>query len=157
MKYIFTLLFTISTLYADIAFKETRYMAALDIDRDMAGNLNIIDDVMTIKYSQPSGKTITYYNDKVTILESDDTKTYTFEEYPQASYLGLILKAIIKDNYISLEEVFKINIDKNNITLEAKPMIQNNMEQIEIIKKDKKKTIIISMSNKDKITIETIN
>jgi hypothetical protein len=133
-------------------------MEALDMEREKNGNLLVKDDNLIIKYTKPTVETISYLSDKLTILKDGETKEYSFEEYPKVQYMGLILKAIIKDEYSSLSELFETNIKKQNIELTAKPVIDDIMSSIDIIKvKNNVKKITIYMINKDKITIETIN
>ena len=158
MKYILAILILFSNLFADISFKEIRYMSALDVDRKMLGTFKFENDLMIISYTEPEQEVITYYNHKITIQKDDETKEYSFEEYPQAQYLGLILKAIIKDDYISLDEFFSVNKNKKQLDLESKPVIEDIMTSIEVIKsKSSIEKIIMYMTNQDKITIEIVN
>jgi len=145
------------SLFADMNFKETKYMAALDFERSKYGSLHIEDDNLIVNYTKPLKETISYYSDKITILIKDKLDEYTFEEHPKAEYLGLILKAILNDNYEIVDELFDIKRKKQEILLSAKPVIYSYIESIEIIKSKKMiQNIIIYMTNKDKITIETI-
>jgi|GEM_PF-5034531 len=153
-----TLLLVSALLSSSINFKEFRYLAALDFEREKQGNLEIKDDYLVLNYSKPSIETISYLSDKLTILKDDTLVEYSFNEYPQAQYMGLILKAIIKDEYESLDELFEIKIEKEFVSMIAKPIIYNTIVSIEVFKNSKDiNKIIIYMTNKDKITIETIN
>ena len=159
MKSIILLSIFISTLFAQINFKETRHMEALDLDRDMFGNLEFNDEQMVVTYTKPNQQTITYHDDKITILRAEELKEYTFEQYPQAQYMGLILKAIIQDNYTLLDELFSQTVANTKVDLVAKPVISNVMDHISITKKEDKsiKNILITMTNKDTIHIEIID
>ncbi len=159
MRYLLFISILYSAVFADIHFKETRYMAALDLDRPMLGSLKFQDDNMIITYTKPTLETISYYDDKLTITNDDDTKEYSFEEYPQAQYMGLILKAILQDNYTSLDEFFEIKKENKQVILDAKASLYSTITYIIIDKDDKNNVtkIIINMSNKDHITIEIIN
>ena len=159
MKIILLTLFLISGLLSSsINFKEFRYLAALDFEREKQGNLEIKDNSLVLNYSKPDIETISYLSDKLTILKNDTLVEYNFEEYPKAEYMGLILKAIIKDEYESLDELFEIKSEKEFISMTAKPIIYNIIVSIEVFKNSKDVSkIIINMTNKDKITIETIN
>ncbi len=155
---LFTLLLVSGLLSTSIHFKEFRYLAALDFERQKQGALEIKDNSLVLNYSKPDIETISYLSDKVTILKNDNLIEYTFEKYPHAEYMGLILKAIIKDEYESLNEFFEIKKGKEIISLTGKPIIYNTIESIEVFKNSKDvNKIIINMTNKDKITIETIN
>ena len=153
-----TLLLISGLLSSSINFKEFRYLAALDFEREKQGNLEIKDNSLVLNYSKPDIETISYLSDKLTILKNDTLVEYNFEEYPKAEYMGLILKAIIKDEYESLDELFEIKSEKEFISMIAKPIIYNIIVSIEVFKNSKDVSkIIINMTNKDKITIETIN
>lgn len=146
------------SLFASIEFKETRYMAALDFDKERHGVLDITDKLLILKYQEPSVETITYSQTKISIKTDDDLKEYTFKEYPQAEYMGLILRTIINENYNSLDNMFEVTKNKDEVILTSLPIISNMVEYIEIKKTNKlKKTIILFMTNSDKITIETYN
>ena len=159
MKIIIVLIVFYSYLVSTETFKETRYVSALDFSRELIGKINLKDDILSIVYSKPSKETITYHPNKITILNQDNQTTeYTFEQYPQAQYMGLIIKAIINNNYNSLDNFFKIKNQKSTIMLEAKPIIYDRINFIEITKKQKNvEKIFMDMSNKDTITIEIIN
>ncbi len=147
----------LSTLFANIAFKETRYMSAFDIDRTMYGNVDFKDQDMIINYTEPQKETISYLDDKVTIFKGVEVKEYSFEEYPQALFMGLIIKAIITENYTPIEEFFEIQKQKELILFIAKPAMTGTIIEMEVYKKNDLKQVVIKMSNQDKITIETLN
>ena len=133
-------------------------MAALDFDRAKYGSLDIKDGVLILNYIKPVKETISYFDDKLTILKVDELLEYSFEEYPNAKYMGLILKAIIKNEYETLDELFDIKKEKESIEMISKPIIYNTIISIDISKVNKiVNKIIINMTNKDKITIETVN
>ena len=155
---ILTLLLFGSLFSAEITFKETRYMVALDFEREKYGSLSVNEENLIIKYTKPSVETISYLSDRITILKDDDISEYTFEEYPKSQYMGLILKAIIKDEYRSLDELFEIKKENNIVNLVGKPIVYSVIESIHIEKNDNlMKKIIINMTNKDIVTIETVN
>jgi len=159
MKIILLALLLISGLLASkISFKEFRYMAALDFETEKHGILDIKEELLVLNYTKPKKETISYLEDKLTILQGDSLTQYSFEEYPKAQYMGLILKAILKDEYESLSEFFEIKKENEFVSMIAKPIIYATIVSIEV-NKDKNivTKIIINMSNKDKITIETIN
>jgi len=158
VRFIILLIFLYLSMFADMNFKETRYMAALDFEKSKYGNLHIDNENLIINYTKPIQETISYYNDKITVLAKDKLDEYSFQEHPNAQYLGLILKAILNNNYATVDELFEIKKEKQEIQLKAKPIIYSYIESINIIKHKKSiKNIIIYMTNKDKITIETIN
>lgn len=158
MRFIILLIFLYLSMFADMNFKETRYMAALDFEKSKYGNLHMDNENLIINYTKPIQETISYYNDKITVLAKDKLDEYSFQEHPNAQYLGLILKAILNNNYATVDELFEIKKEKQEIQLKAKPIIYSYIESINIIKHKKSiKNIIIYMTNKDKITIETIN
>jgi len=158
VRFIILLIFLYLSMFADMNFKETRYMAALDFEKSKYGNLHMDNENLIINYTKPIQETISYYNDKITVLAKDKLDEYSFQEHPNAQYLGLILKAILNNNYATVDELFEIKKEKQEIQLKAKPIIYSYIESINIIKHKKSiKNIIIYMTNKDKITIETIN
>ena len=158
MRFIILSIFLYLSMFADMNFKETRYMAALDFEKSKYGNLHMDNENLIINYTKPIQETISYYNDKITVLAKDKLDEYSFQEHPNAQYLGLILKAILNNNYATVDELFEIKKEKQEIQLKAKPIIYSYIESINIIKHKKSiKNIIIYMTNKDKITIETIN
>ena len=157
MRFLVLFITFITLGFAQIQFKETRYISAVGIERDLLGTLEIKKDDIIINYIKPADQTILYKNDKVVFIQEDNRKEYTFEEYPQGAFMGLILKSIIEDEYNNLSEIFEIKKEKSNYILTAKASIYNIMTQIEVENKDSKKTIIISLANDDKITIETVN
>ena len=139
-------------------FKETRYIDAIGINQYKYGNMNLENNILTLTYIRPKQETISYKEDKLTIEHNTETKTYTFKEYPDLEYMGIFLKAIINNNYNSLGNLFLIKKKNNTVMLDAKPVINNIIEYIEIKKdKFKLKEINIYMTNKDNITIEIIN
>ncbi|MEA3553858.1 MAG: hypothetical protein U9R39_05600 [Campylobacterota bacterium] len=158
MKIILLTLFIVSGLLSStINFKEFRYLAALDFEREKQGVLEIKENSLVLNYSKPDIETISYLSDKLIILKDDTLVEYSFEEYPKAEYMGLILKAIIKDEYESLDELFEIKKEEKLVSMIAKPIIYNTIVSIEVFKNSKEVSkIIINMINKDKITIETI-
>ena len=132
-----TLLLVSGLLSSNINFKELRYLAALDFEREKQGVLEIEGNSLVLNYSKPSIETISYLSDKLTILKDDTLVEYSFDEYPQAQYMGLILKAIIKDEYESLDELFEIKIEKEFVSMIAKPIIYNTIVSIEVFKNSK--------------------
>jgi hypothetical protein len=158
MKILLLLFFAYYYLFSETNFKETRYISAFDIEQYKYGNISTKDQILTLTYTKPKSETITYYKDKLVIKNTNSTKKYTFSKYPNLQYMGLLLKAILNNQYTLLDELFIIKKDKNITTIQAKSIINNTITSIEVIKqKTIIKTIIIYMSNKDKITIETIN
>jgi hypothetical protein len=147
----------LNCLFGDMYFKEIKYISAFDITTNKYGSLSIINDILTIKYSEPEKKIIKYFDNKILIEENSNLEEFSFENYPQPQYMGLILKAIIYENFNSLEQFFKIKYKNNDIILESRGIMMNNIEYIEINKNKKTiKEIILHMTNEDKITIETI-
>ncbi len=160
MKIILSIFLITSILFSNnIKFKETRYLAALDFERDKHGSLYVDNDILTIQYTRPSKENIIYYSDKIVIQKDDNqTNEYSFEKYPQAQYMGLILKAIVSSNYDTISDLFEVKIQENGVILNSKPVSSDVIETITVVKdKNILKSIIIDMTNKDKITIETIN
>jgi len=158
MKLIIIIAILCLNAFSDINFKETRHMDAIDIQREFLGSIKLDGENIVIIYTKPNMKTISYYENKVTIKSDDDQlKEYSFNEYPQAQYMGLILKAMVQDDYNSLDEFFDITQNKQTITLDAKAIIYATVGSIEVIKVGNvTKSIVMNMSNKDTIKIEII-
>ena len=154
MKSLISLILICVSLYAQVEFKETKYISALDMDLLKYGNLQINDDILTIVYTKPKNEKIIYFEDRIEISNGDDIKVYNFEKYPKAQFMGLILRAIIEDNYMLVDNLFKVTNKKNIIILTAKPIISDYIDTI-TIKNKLQYNIVIEMINKDKITIET--
>ena len=156
MKQIFSLIFLTLSLFGEIKFQETKYMAALDVDFKKYGSLSVSKDKLTIKYTKPNNQTINYLEDKIEIISDNNVKIYNFEKYPNTQYMGLILRAIVNDEYELVEQLFDIKHTGKKVMLIAKPVIDSYIVSIKVTKYDKD-IIIINLRNKDKITIETIN
>lgn len=155
MKLILLLILFIS-VNADINFKETRHLSAIGIDRNMAGTLNYTEDIININYTVPNIENIVYHHDKVMIIKNDEENIYTFEEYPQAMYMGVILRSVLTKNYDPLINFFEVKNKNEFIYLSAKPALKSQITDIEIkYKKEKLQRVIINMSNSDTIKIET--
>lgn len=156
---IFIFLFTIyCSLMSDENFKESRYIAAIDAEQHKYGKMYLKDDILTLSYSKPTHEKLIYNENKLTVLVDDKINEYNFTDYPQIYYMGLLLKAIIKNDYTSLSELFEIDYKDNNITLGAKPIINDVMKYIKVEKDTAGiQKITIQMINEDTITIETIN
>ena len=146
-------------LFSDIKFSETKYLSALDIDMTKYGSMNYKNNILILTYARPSHEKIIYYEDRLT-LQSDDSEItqYTYEEHPQIEYFGLLLKAIVGNNYDSLSNMFEITKENNAKILTAKASVSSTINYLEVVHKNSKlKRIIFYMTNEDKITIETIN
>jgi len=152
------LMLMFNLLFGNYNFKEIRYIDALQMDRSKYGNMKLENNQLFLDYTKPIKETIIYKEDKLVIEKEETIQEYSFNEYPRLRYMGLILKYIITDDYQQLEDFFDIKITRDLILLEAKPVIYNIVESIEIIKSENKlRKIIMNMTNKDIITIETIN
>jgi hypothetical protein len=118
------------------------------------GNLQIKNDILTVIYTKPKNEKIIYFEDRIEINNGDDKKVYSFEKYPKAQFMGLILRAIIEDNYTLVDNLFKVTKTKGIVTLIAKPIVSDYIDNI-TIKHKAQYHIVLEMINKDKITIET--
>ncbi|MEA3289622.1 MAG: hypothetical protein U9Q04_05505 [Campylobacterota bacterium] len=159
MKFLLAIFILITTAFGDISFKETRYISAVDMERDLYGSFKFIDDHMVISYIRPAIQTITYLNDSMSIKNKDgEISTYSYAEYPQARYMSMLLKAIINDQYESIAEIFTITKQTNMIRLDAKSSISSTISSINIKKENSTlNSILINMTNKDTIKIEITN
>lgn len=158
MKIFVLVMFTLNLLFGNHNFKETRYIDALQMDQSKYGIMKLENNQLFFDYTKPIKETIIYKKEKLVIEKEETIEEYYFSEYPRLRYMGLILKYIITDDYQQLDNFFDVKITHHLILLEAKPVIYNIVESIEIIKRDDKlHKIIMNMTNKDIITIETIN
>ena len=159
MKILFLSLSLYLVLLCDTKFSETKYLSALDVEMTKYGIMNLENNILTLKYKKPKVEVITYYEDKLSLQnDKDEIKEYTYEEHPQIEYFGLLLKAIVNNSYESLDNMFTIKQEKNKKILSAKASISGTVDYLEVFHKNKKlSSIIFYMTNKDKITIETIN
>jgi len=147
------------TLLSDVKFSETKYLSALDVEMTKYGVMNFKENILTIKYTKPKDETITYYDDKLTLQSNvNESKEYTYEEHPKLEYFGLLLKSIISNTYENLDNMFEIKNNNDNKTLTSKSSVAGTIDYLEVFHDNKKlSSIIFYMTNKDKITIETIN
>ena len=158
MKFLMLILILPMFIYADMSFKETRYIDSIDSTRISYGVLEIKEDVLSLVYMKPNKETIIYDNNKMTIQNNGKIKEYLYTRYPHFEYMKIILKSIAEDNYAVLNNLFIVKISQNAISLEAKKKVNKAINSIEILKNKKQiETITINMSNGDKITIETIH
>lgn len=158
MKFLILILIFPMFIFADMPFKETRYIDSIDSTRVLYGALEIKNDVLSLVYTKPNKETIIYDNNKMTIQNNGKIKEYLYTKYPHFEYMKIILTSITEDNYTVLNELFMVKISQNAIFLEAKKKVSKAITSIEILKNRKQiETITINMSNSDKITIETIH
>jgi len=159
VKILFIILSFYMILLSDIKFTETKYLSALDIDMSKYGTMNFKNNILSLKYTKPTQEIITYYEDKL-VLENDNSEIteYSYKEYPQIEYFGLLLKSIVSNQYENLENMFTMEIKENKRTLTAKSSVSGTIDYLEVLHKNKKlSSIIFYMTNKDRITIETTN
>ena len=158
MRVLLLLITIYCSVFSANKFKETRYVDAFGIEQYRYGTIDIFEDTLILAYTKPKEETLSYESDKLVIKNGLEIKEYKFDQYPKLEFMGLFLKAIMSDNYLSIESLFQIEIKNETITLIGKPVIYNTIEYIEITKKKSIiKKIILKMTNKDIITIETIN
>jgi len=158
MRVFLLVTFTLNLLFGNHDFKETRYIDALQMDQSKYGNMKLENNQLHLIYTNPIKEEIIYEEEKLVIIKDENINEYFFIEYPTLRFMGLILKYIITDNYLQLDNFFDVKITNDLVVLEAKPVIYNIVESIEIVKRDDKlRKIIMNMTNKDIITIETIN
>jgi len=156
LKKLFSIVLYSISLFGLINFTETKYISALDMDFKKHGTLTITKQKLSIVYTKPVCETINYLEDKLEVKNQDKSKIYTFKQYPKTQYMGLILRAIVDNEYQLIENLFSITHKNDTTILKAKPIIDNYITNIQVAK-NKKDTIIIQLTNKDRITIETTN
>ena len=147
------------TLLSSTKFTETKYLSSLDMEMSKKGTMELTNNILTLNYEKPNIEIIKYYEDKLT-LENDkkEITKYTYEEHPKVEYFGLLLKSIINNTFENLDNMFKIETEKNKRTLTAKSSVSGTIDYLEVFYKDGKlSAIIFYMINSDKITIETNN
>ena len=123
------------------------------------GTMELSNNILTLNYEKPNIEIVKYYEDKLT-LENDkkEITKYTYEDHPKIEYFGLLLKSIINNTFENLDNMFKIEKEKNKRTLTAKSSVSGTIDYLEVFYKDGKiSAIIFYMINSDKITIETNN
>ena len=128
-------------LYAE-AFKETRYMYALDATFTYEGTITFADDKVLIAYTHPRQEVIEY-------LKNDaDMRKATF---------FLILQAIHGENEDLLEQLFMRTQKKEHRVFLPREPIDDVIREIEVTKDQQGVHVIkISLQNDDWIRIETI-
>jgi len=144
-----------SSLFSENLFKETRYISAIDVKQYKYGHINYKNNILTLNYTKPRRETIIYEEDKLLIVSDDKTEEYSFDQYSELDYMGLILKAIVNNNYASVDELFVVSKEDGYNLLNAKPAISDKIKYIKIKRdRDGLKQFIIYMINEDTISIE---
>ena len=159
MKVLLLLISIYIFMFAEIKFSETKYLSALDVEMTKYGSMNYEKNILKLSYIKPVKEFITYYEDKL-ILQNDknESKEYTYEEHPSIEYFGLLLKSIVSNSYENLDNMFEVKDAKDKKVLTAKSSISSTVDYLEVFNKDNNlSSVIFYMTNKDKITIETIN
>jgi hypothetical protein len=127
---------------ADEAFKETRYIYALDSEFNYSGKISFTKESITIQYNKPKKQNITYNKD------DDDIKK---------AYFFTILNAIHGNDERMMLEFFTKKKELGVSVLFPNDMLSDFIQKVEYKKSGKElKFLKIYMQNDDWILIETL-
>jgi len=127
---------------AEEAFKETRYIYALDSQFDYAGKISFTKESITIKYTKPKTQNITYKKH-----DEDMKKAYFFT----------ILNAIHVNDEQMMVEFFTLQKKPEVNLLLPNDMLSDFIQKVEFKRNGKELQYLkIYMQNNDWILIETI-
>jgi len=160
MKMIILYLASILSLFANdaAAFKETRYLYALDKTITMEGFIRFGEQNIVIEYVKPESKVLTYFEEKLTIQDQNGYKVIDAQSMPSMNYFFLIIKAVHDENNVLLDSFFDAKIEGDETLLSPKGVAAEVLEEVRISRQGKKlKSLHVKIKNGDRITIEIRN
>lgn len=156
-KIILIFLIALNLYSNEIAFKESKYISALQSVITKAGTLNIDNSFILLKY--PLENLEIKFGENNIIKEKDKlTQTLQYEDNIELSIFSKIIKSIFFDKSEELNEYFTLEKNKDLTTLIPNDYISNVIEKIEY-KKNASKLIFLKIYfiNEDWINIEQTN
>lgn len=160
MKIIFLWLFSVLFLYANeaSAFKETRYLYALDKNIILEGFITFGEQNIIIEYMKPESKVLTYFEEKLTIQDQNGYKVIDAQSMPSLNYFFMIIKAVHEENNALLNSFFDATTKEDSSLLKPKSVAAEVLEEVQITRQNKKlKTLFVKIKNGDRITIEIMD
>ena len=160
MKVIVLYLLSLLCLFANdaSAFKETRYLYALDKTITLEGFITFGEHNIVIEYVKPESKVLTYFEEKLTIQDQKGYKVIDAQSMPSMNYFFMIIKAVHDENSVLLDSFFEAKTEGDETLLSPKGVAAEVLEEVRIIRQATKlKSLHVKIKNGDRITIEIRN
>ncbi len=133
------------------AFKETRYLYALDKTLTLEGFITFGEENIVIEYTKPNTKVLTYFEDKLSIQDENGYEMIDTQQMPSLHYFFMIIQAVHTQNTPALEMFF----ETQNGILIPKGVAAEVLEKVEIhYVGDTLHSLHVAMKNGDRIDIE---
>lgn len=160
MKIIFVWLLSLLCLFANDTseFKETRYLYALDKTITLEGFITFGEQNIIIEYVKPESKVLTYFEEKLTIQDSNGYKVIDAQSMPSMNYFFMIIKAVHDENKTLLGSFFDATQNGDETVLTPKGVAAEVLEEVRILRQAAQlKSLHVKIKNGDRITIEVKN
>jgi len=160
MKIIVLCLLSLLHLFANdaAAFKETRYLYALDKTITLEGFITFGEQNIIIEYVKPESKVLTYFEEKLTIQDQNGYNVIDAQSMPSMNYFFMIIKAVHEENSVLLDSFFEAKIEGEETLLSPKGVAAEVLEEVRITRHATKlKSLHVKIKNGDRITIEIRN
>jgi len=160
MKLIVLCLLSLLHLFANdaAAFKETRYLYALDKTITLEGFITFGEQNIIIEYVKPESKVLTYFEEKLTIQDQNGYNVIDAQSMPSMNYFFMIIKAVHEENSVLLDSFFEAKIEGEETLLSPKGVAAEVLEEVRITRHATKlKSLHVKIKNGDRITIEIRN
>lgn len=157
MKIIILCLASLLYLFANdaSAFKETRYLYALDKNITLEGFITFGAQNIVIEYDKPESKVLTYFEEKLTIQDQNGYKVIDAQSMPSLNYFFMIIKAVHDENSVLLNSFFETKKEGDETLLSPKGVAAEVLEEVRIRREATKlKSLHVKIKNGDRITIE---
>jgi len=160
MKIIILHFILILSLFANdsSAFKETRYLYALDKNITLEGFITFGAQNVVIEYVKPESKVLTYFEDKLTIQDANGYQVIDTKQMPSMHYFFMIIKAVHDENTLVLDSFFEVTTHEDETRLHPKGVAAEVLEEVRIIRHNQHlQSLHVKIKNGDRITIEIKN
>ncbi len=160
MKIIVLCLLSLLCLFANdaSAFKETRYLYALDKNITLEGFITFGEQNIIIEYTKPESKVLTYFEEKLTIQDPNGYKVIDAQSMHSMNYFFMIIKAVHDENSVLLNSFFEAKTEGEETLLSPKGVAAEVLEEVRITRHAKKlQSLHVKIKNGDRITIEIRN
>ena len=160
MKLIVLCLLSLLHLFANdaAAFKETRYLYALDKTITLEGFITFGEQNIIIEYVKPESKVLTYFEEKLTIQDQNGYNVIDAQSMPSMNYFFMIIKAVHEENSVLLDSFFEAKTQGDETLLSPKGVAAEVLEEVRITRQATKlQSLHVKIKNGDRITIEIRN
>ena len=155
---LFSLFFLSLCANDSAAFKETRYLYALDKTISLEGFITFGEQTIVIEYVKPESKVLTYFEDKLTIQDAKGYQTIDAQSMPSMHYFFMIIKAVHEQNSVLLDSFFDATTQGDETLLSPKGVAAEVLEEVRIVRQAAKlKSLHVKIKNGDRITIEVMD